>query len=58
VTEWGTRRAGVSRSLRAVDLGYWNQETRSFTVEPGLLEIRVGSSSADIRLRKTLAITD
>jgi beta-glucosidase len=46
----------VELPLRAAELGYWNQEARAFTVEPGRLELRVGSSSADIRLRKTITI--
>jgi beta-glucosidase len=48
----------VEVPLRAADLGYWDQEKKSFTVEPGPLEIRVGSSSADIRLTRTITIAE
>lgn len=48
----------VELSLRAVDLGYWEKEKNGFTVEPGTIEIRIGSSSADIRLNKTITIAD
>jgi beta-glucosidase len=48
----------IELSLRAADLGYWDQEKKRFTVEPGTLEIRVGSSSADIRLTRTITIAD
>jgi len=46
----------VEIPLRAADLGYWDQEKKSFVVEPGTLEIRVGSSSADLRLMKTIKL--
>jgi len=51
-------RTRVELPLRAADLGYWDQEKKAFTVEPGKIEIRVGSSSADIRLTKTIAIAE
>jgi len=51
----GTR---VELPLRAADLGYWDQAKKAFTVEQGPIEIRVGSSSTDIRLTGTIAITD
>jgi beta-glucosidase len=51
-------RERVELPLRAADLGYWDREKKGFTVESGTLEIRVGSSSADIRLTKTITIAD
>ena len=48
----------VEVPLRTADLGYWDQAKKSFTVEPGPLEIRVGSSSADIRLTRIITITE
>jgi len=51
-------RAHVELPLRAADLGYWDQQQKAFAVEPGPLELRVGSSSADIRLTKTIGIVD
>jgi beta-glucosidase len=50
--------AHVELRLRAADLGYWDQHKQGFTVEPGPLEIRVGRSSADIRLTRTIAIAE
>ena len=40
----------------ASSLGYWDTNKQSFVVEPGKLELRVGASSADIRLKKTVSI--
>ncbi len=46
----------VELTLRASDLGYWDSVRNGFVVEPGPVEIRIGSSSADIRLKKTIAV--
>jgi beta-glucosidase len=53
-------REHVELPLRAADLGYWDQQKKGFTVEAGAgaLEIRVGSSSADIRLTRTMTLAD
>jgi beta-glucosidase len=48
----------VELPLRAADLGYWDKEKNAFTVEPGTIELRVGSSSADIHLTKTITIAN
>lgn len=32
------------------DLGYWNEEENAFVLEPGVVKLGVGASSADIRL--------
>jgi beta-glucosidase len=48
--------AHVELVVRAADSGYWDRQKQGFIVEPGPLEIRVGSSSADIRLTKTISI--
>ena len=48
----------VELPLRAADLGTWDQEKKAFVVEPGTVEVRVGSSSSDIRLTKTITIPD
>ena len=50
--------AHVELPLRAADLGYWDEAKKAFTVEPGNIELRIGGSSADIRLTKTIAVTD
>jgi beta-glucosidase len=49
----GTR---VDLALRAADLGYWDPDKKSFVVEPGTVELRVGSSSDDIRLSRTIPV--
>jgi len=40
--------------LRANDLAYWNGKV--LAVEAETVELRVGDSSADIRLRRTLSV--
>jgi beta-glucosidase len=50
--------AHVELPLRAADLGTWDQAKKAFTVEPGALEIRVGGSSADVRLARTITIAN
>ncbi len=53
--------AGKSRivelPLRATSLAYWDEPKGSFVVEPEQIEVLIGSSSADIRLRKSVEIT-
>jgi beta-glucosidase len=46
----------VSLILKAEDLAYWNEKDRKFTVEPGAVELMVGSSSQDIRLKKMIQV--
>jgi len=46
----------VEIPLAASSLGYWDTNKENFVVEPGKLELRVGASSADIRLNKTVTI--
>ncbi len=43
--------------LKGSDLSYWDAEKHSFVVEPGKIDVLVGASSADVRLRKTLTVT-
>jgi beta-glucosidase len=50
--------AHIELPLRAADLGYWDPAKQGFTIEPGPVEIRVGSSSADIRLVQTISVTE
>jgi beta-glucosidase len=38
-------------------LWYWDEKKSQFAMEPGPLEIMIGASSADIRLRGTLQLT-
>ena len=46
----------VEIPLRASSLADWDAGKHSFVVEAGKLELRVGGSSADIRLKKTVNI--
>jgi beta-glucosidase len=48
----------VEIPLTAGTLGYWDTNKNSSVVEPGKLELRVGASSADIRLKKTVTIVN
>lgn len=53
---------GAKRTVRFVlkpeDLAYWDVERHAWTVEPGRIELLVGTSSADadLTLRRTLAV--
>jgi beta-glucosidase len=50
--------AHVTMSIASADLSYWNRYTGRFTVEAGKsVELQVGASSRDIRLRIPLAVT-
>jgi beta-glucosidase len=51
-------RKTVKFALPAKSLAYWDQAQRTFVVEPGKIELRAGSSSADIRLKKTIEVTN
>jgi beta-glucosidase len=42
--------------LPASSLGYWDRAQHAFVVESGKLELRVGASSADERLRTTMEV--
>jgi len=46
----------VEIPLAASTLGYWDTNKNISVVEPGKLELRIGASSADIRLKKTVSI--
>jgi len=47
----------VQMTLPAERLAYWNVRKHRFEVEPDKIEIAVGGSSADLRLRKTVQVT-
>jgi len=47
----------VTLHLPAQSIAYWNETAHAFTVEPGPIELRVGSASDDIKLRKTITVT-
>jgi len=46
----------VEIPLSASSLAYWDASKHLFVVEPGRVELRVGASSADIRLKQTIKI--
>jgi beta-glucosidase len=47
----------VELLLEASALAYWDEEKGSFQVEAGQINLMVGSSSADIKLNKTVSVT-
>ncbi|HEX6272320.1 MAG TPA: glycoside hydrolase family 3 C-terminal domain-containing protein, partial [Polyangiaceae bacterium] len=46
----------VTLSLDAGELAYWDARSQRFVVEPGEVEVRIGRSSRDIELTKTLVV--
>ena len=52
--------AGESRQVKLIlepeDLSYWSEEAHQFVIEPGKVELLLGASSEDIRLRKQIQI--
>src|SRR5271157_773308 len=48
----------VRLPLNGTDLTYWDAGKHSFVVEPGRLSIQLGTSSAGVRLEKTIEVTE
>jgi len=48
----------VEIHLPARSLAHWDTDKHNFVVEPGELELRVGASSADIRLKQMISIVN
>ncbi|MBN2812510.1 MAG: fibronectin type III-like domain-contianing protein, partial [Bacteroidales bacterium] len=46
----------VTLTLNGEDLAYWDEKTHAFKVEPGKIELLIGASSQDIRLKKTITV--
>lgn len=46
----------VTLNLRADQLAYWNVDAHRFEVEPEKIELMVGSSSADVKLKKSIQV--
>ena len=46
----------VTLRLPAQSLAYWNADTHAWTLEPDRIELQIGASSSDIRLRKTVSV--
>ena len=42
--------------LKATQLAYWNAASKAMTVEPEPIELQIGASSADIRLRRAIEV--
>jgi beta-glucosidase len=40
----------------ARDLTNFDEATKAYAVDPGVFELQLGASSADIRARKTLSV--
>jgi beta-glucosidase len=51
-------RKTVELVLLAKSLAYWDESKRAFVVEAGTVELQVGSSSADIHLKRTVSVTE
>jgi beta-glucosidase len=47
----------VRLTLRTTDLAYWNAAKAAFDIEPDQINIRVGASSADIRLQQIVSVS-
>jgi len=47
----------VLLELSADELAYWNVDQHRFVVEPDRVELMIGSSSADIKLKRTITVT-
>ena len=50
------RETTVKFTLKASDLAYWNTDKATWEVEPDQIEVRIGSSSEDIKLRTSLRV--
>jgi beta-glucosidase len=46
----------IALLLKAEDLAYWDEKNHAFRVEPGKIELMIGSSSQDIRLKKIIVV--
>jgi beta-glucosidase len=46
----------VTLPLDMMELAYWDVTSERFVVEPGQIEVRIGRSSRDIELTKTLVV--
>ncbi len=47
----------VSLPLKASILGYWNSAKGAFEVEPDQVNVKIGSSSADIKLQQVVSVS-
>jgi beta-glucosidase len=47
----------VTIPLKASDLTYWDIDKKAFVLEPGKVVVKIGSSSADIKLRQDITVS-
>jgi beta-glucosidase len=52
-----TRTVSFELAYENEALRYWDETKHKFVVEPGLLDVMVGASSADIRLKEELQLS-
>jgi len=50
------QRKNITLTLKAEQLGYWNVAEHRFVVEPGEVQVLIGSSSAEAKLTKTIQV--
>ena len=50
------KKTTVQFLLKASDLAYWSTEKGSWQIEPDQINIQIGASSADIKLKKTISV--
>ncbi len=50
------RNMRVTIPLKAEDLTYWNEERHAFVLERGIVNLMLGASSSDIRLRRRIQV--
>ena len=50
------KKTTVKFTLKASDLAYWDTDKAAWEVEPDQVEIRIGSSSADVKLKTSLKV--
>ena len=50
------KKTTVKFTLKASDLAYWNSDKAAWDVEPDQVEVRIGSSSEDIKLRTSFRV--
>jgi beta-glucosidase len=53
---WPNETRIVRLALKGTDLTCWDAGKQSFVVEPGRLSIMLGTSSADVRLERTIEV--
>ena len=44
-------------SMDASRLAYWDDKTKQMVVEPDQVELRIGASATDIKVKQTIKVT-